>query len=114
MYEAKHLSLAPLRIFIRRVICNLIIGFAIIVFSLAIGMFGYSHFEGMNFVDAYENAAMILSGMGPVDTIVTTGGRIFAGTYALFSGVVFLVVIAVIMAPVFHRFIHRFLIKTLK
>jgi hypothetical protein len=114
MYEGKHLPLVPLRIFVKRIICNLTIGFTIIVFSLGIGMMGYCHFEKMSLVDAYENAAMILSGMGPVNTIETVEGKIFAGTYALFSGIVFLVVIAIIMAPIFHRFFHRFLIKDLK
>jgi hypothetical protein len=113
MFERKHHHLAPLPIFIKRVICNLGIGLAIILLSLGIGMIGYSYFEGMGLIDAYQNAAMILSGMGPVDVIKTTNGKIFAGTYALFSGVIFLVVIAIIMAPVFHRFFHRFLIKDL-
>ena len=114
MYERKHRPLAPLRTFIRRVVCNLIIGFGIIALSLGLGMVGYSHFEKMSLVDAYENASMILSGMGPVDTIITTGGKVFAGTYALFSGVIFLVVIAIIIAPIFHRFFHWFLIKESK
>jgi hypothetical protein len=81
------------------------------LFSLGIGMLGYSHFEKMNWVDAYINATMILSGMGPVDVLHTEAGKLFAGTYALFSGIVFLVVIAVIIAPVFHRFMHKFQIK---
>jgi len=106
-----HHPVVPFRTFIRRVICNLAIGFAVILFSLGLGMTGYSYFENMSVVDAYENASMILSGMGPVDTIKTTGGKIFAGTYALFSGIVFLVVIAIIMAPIFHRFFHLFLVK---
>ena len=111
MFEKKHHPLAPFGIFIRRIIRNLFIGLLIIFVSLAIGMMGYYHFEQMDIVDAYENAAMILSGMGPVDTIETVGGKIFAGTYALFSGVIFLVVIAVIISPIFHRFFHWFLIK---
>ncbi len=110
----QHHTLAPMGVFVRRIIYNLIIGSAIIIFSLGLGMIGYCHFEKMNVVDAYQNAAMILSGMGPVDNMETTGGKIFAGTYALFSGVIFLVVIAVIMAPVFHRFFHKFLIKDRK
>jgi len=114
MYDKPHRPLAPLRVFIRRILYNLAIGFTIIACSLGLGMSGYSYFEGMNAVSAYENAAMILSGMGPVDTINTTGGKIFAGSYALFSGIVFLVVIAIIMAPIFHRFFHRFLIRDLK
>ena len=81
------------------------------LFSLGIGMVGYSHFEKMHWVDAYVNATMILSGMGPVDVLHTEGGKLFAGTYALFSGIIFLVVIAVIIAPVFHRFMQKFQIK---
>jgi len=111
MYERKHHSLAPLKVFFRRVAYNLAIGLAIILFSLALGMFGYSHFEKMDLVDAYENAAMILSGMGPADIIKTEGGKIFAGTYALFSGIIFLVVIAIVLAPIFHRIFHQFLSK---
>jgi hypothetical protein len=84
---------------------------SIIAVSLGLGMLGYSYFEGMDGINAFENAAMILSGMGPVDTIVTDCGKIFAGMYALFSGVIFLVVIAIVIAPVFHRFFHQFLIK---
>ncbi len=114
MYEGNHLPLAPLSIFIRRVIYNLALGFAIILFSLGLGMIGYRYYGNMNWVDAYENAAMILSGMGPVDSMKTVEGKIFAGTYALFSGIVFLVVIAIIMAPIFHRFLHSFLIKDKK
>lgn len=111
MYEKSHFAVAPLKVFIRRVVYNLLIGFAIIGFSLGLGMIGYSYFEKMGPVDAFENAAMILSGMGPVDIIETKGGKIFAGSYALFSGIVFLVVIAIIVAPIFHRFFHQFLIK---
>lgn len=111
MYERKHHPLASLKTFIGRVVYNLLIGCAIILFSLGLGIGGYCHFENMGFVDAYENAAMILSGMGPVDTMKTVGGKVFAGTYALFSGVIFLVVIAIILAPIFHRFFHQFLIK---
>lgn len=87
------------------------LGLFIILLCLGLGMTGYMYFENMNFVEAYENAAMILSGMGPVDTLKTVGGKIFAGTYALFSGVIFLVVIAIIFSPIFHRFFHNFLMK---
>ena len=114
MYEGRHLPLVPVRTLIGRIICNLLISFAIILCSLCIGMLGYHHFEGMSWVDAYENAAMILSGMGPVDILKTTDGKLFAGTYALFSGIIFLVVIAIIIAPIFHRFLHTFLVKDSK
>lgn len=114
MYEKKHHLLAPLSVFIKRIILNFIIGAFIILCSLGLGMVGYVYFEKMSLVEAYENAAMILSGMGPVDTIKTVNGKIFAGTYALFSGIIFLVVIAIIFAPIFHRFFHKFLIKDMK
>lgn len=59
-------------------------------------------------VDAYVNAAMILSGMGPVSDLKTEAGKIFAGSYALFSGIVFLILMAIILAPIFHQVLHRF------
>ncbi len=111
MSRTKHLRIAPTHIFVRRFLRNLIIGSAVMLFSLGLGMLGYSHFEKMNWVDAYVNASMILSGMGPVDVLHTEGGKLFAGTYALFSGIIFLVVIAVIIAPVFHRVMQKFQIK---
>jgi len=114
MYERRHHKLLPLNKFISRVIFHLIIGLTVISIFLTIGILGYRHFEGMNWVDAYENAAMILSGMGPVEPLRTIGGKIFAGTYALFSGIIFLAVIAVIIAPLFHRFLHNFMIKDVK
>lgn len=98
----------PFRLFLTKLTKNLAIGFAIITFSLILGMEGYHHFEKMSWVDSYVNAAMILSGMGPTTTLQTSAGKIFAGTYALFSGIVFLVVIAIIFAPVIHRFFHHF------
>jgi hypothetical protein len=114
MHLGKNPILAPFRTFIRRMVYSLAIGFTILIISLGLGMAGYCHFEKMSLVDAYENAAMILSGMGPVDTMTTMEGKIFAGTYALFSGIIFLVVIAIIVAPIFHRFFHRFLINDSK
>ncbi len=100
--------LIPVHLFVKKLTRNILIGFAIILFSLGMGMFGYHHLENMNWVDAYVNAAMILSGMGPVTELKTDAGKLFAGSYALFSGIVFLVVIAVIFAPVVHRFFHPF------
>lgn len=112
--ESKPLQLPSNTKFIKKLVRNLLIGFGIIGFSLAIGMLGYRYFEQMNWIDAYVNASMILSGMGPVSTLKTDAGKIFAGTYALFSGIVFLVVIAFVFAPVFHRFLHRFHIEELQ
>lgn len=111
MFEKKHQSLLPLHAFVFRIFLNLLLGIAIICISLLIGMIGYHYFEKLDWVDSFLNASMILSGMGQVTELKTEGGKIFAGCYALFSGVIFLVVIAVIMAPIFHRFMHNFLVK---
>jgi hypothetical protein len=114
MFASKHSPLPTVKVFISRILRNLLIGFAIIGFSLGLGMIGYSYFEQMGWIDSFLNASMILSGMGPVSTLQTDEGKIFAGCYALFSGIVFLVVIAIIMAPIFHRFFHKFLIRDTK
>lgn len=108
MYEAKHQRLASHRVFISRLWRNCILGFAIIVASLILGMLGYHYLAALPWIDAFENAAMILSGMGPVDSLGNDAAKIFAGCYALFSGVVFLGVIAIVLAPLVHRFFHKF------
>lgn len=108
MNKLKPPDLLPTNLFIRKLGRNLFIGLIIIMISLVFGMIGYHHFENMSWVDAYVNAAMILSGIGPTSELETNAGKIFAGSYALFSGIVFLVVIAVIFAPVIHRFFHKF------
>lgn len=114
MYESKHHPLVSVRKFVRRMIRHLLLGVGIIFVSLFIGMAGYHYLEDMDWVNSYENAAMILSGMGPVDPLRTVAGKIFAGTYALFSGIIFLIVIAIFIAPLFHRFFHKFMIKDVK
>ena len=78
------------------------------VVGLTVGMLGYAHFEGMSAVDAYVNAAMILSGMGPLGELKTAGGKIFAGTYAIFSGLIIVIATGFVLAPVFHRVLHHF------
>lgn len=76
--------------------------------GLAIGMAGYAFFEGMSATDAYVNAAMILSGMGPLGELKSEGGKIFAGSYAIFSGLLIVIATGFVLAPVFHRVLHRF------
>ena len=82
------------------------------VLGLAIGIAGYAVTEGMSFVDAYVNAAMILSGMGPMGELKTTAGKIFAGTYAILSGLIIIVATGFVLAPIFHRVLHRFHVET--
>lgn len=96
--------------FFTRLVRNLILGLVLIGAGLFLGMCGYRYFEGMGWVDAYVNAAMILSGMGPVTELKTEAGKLFAGSYALFSGIFFLVFIAIIAAPLFHHFFHKLLL----
>src|SRR5215470_1616953 len=108
MYEARHTPLASRRRFVRRLFKSFGIVMAVIAVSLGVGMAGYRYFEGLHWIDAFLNAAMLLGGMGPVDPIRTTGGKVFAGLYALYAGMVVLVAAGILMAPVFHRFLHRF------
>jgi hypothetical protein len=80
---------------------------ALTLMSLALGMAGYMHFEDLPWRDAFVNAAMLLGGMGPVDAPKTSGGKLFAGLYAMYCGLVFLIVAAVLLAPVLHRILHH-------
>lgn len=75
-------------------------------------MVGYHHFEGMAWIDAFANASMILSGMGPLEPVRSWGGKLFAGLYALYSGLVVIVAAGVLFAPVFHRMLHQFHAET--
>lgn len=79
-----------------------------VAFSLLIGMAGYAHYEGLGWRDAFLNASMLLGGMGPVEMPQTPGGKLFAGFYALYSGLVFLVSAAILAAPAIHRLLHKF------
>jgi hypothetical protein len=74
--------------------------------SLFIGMLGYEHFEHLEWHDAFENACMLLGGMGPVNNPISNAGKLFAGWYALYAGLVFLVTATIILAPVLHRMLH--------
>jgi len=109
MYEAHHAPLAPRALFFRRLAHHF--GFAAIVLSgsLAIGILGYKYLVGLGWIDSYLNAAMLLGGMGPIATsFPNRAGKIFAGLYALYAGMVVLVVAGILITPVFHRFLHRF------
>ncbi|HUJ43762.1 MAG TPA: hypothetical protein VLW52_09165 [Opitutaceae bacterium] len=107
-FEHRNEPLLPRREYYRRLGRHGLIAAALLVAGLGVGMVGYHFIEGLRWVDAFANAAMILSGMGPLDPIRTAAGRIFAGFYALFSGVAFLTTVGVLFAPVVHRALHRF------
>lgn len=112
-YERKHEPLLPWRDFLlRRVARSLALGLAVIAASLLAGMLGYRIAEHMGWLDAFLNAAMILGGMGPVDALHTSGGKVFAGVYALYSGLVVIFVAGLLFAPFAHRMLHRFHLET--
>ena len=108
VFEHKRQALLPRRVFYARLGRAAALGGIIILVSLLIGMAGYHYFEKLSWLDAFVNAAMILSGMGPLGELHTSAGKLFAGCYALFSGIAFLTSIGVVFAPIFHRFLHKF------
>ena len=103
--------LAPPRVFFRRLLTSTAVGLVLVTLSLAVGMAGYHGYEGLPWIDAFLNASMILSGMGPLLQPVTVAGKLFAGIYALYSGLAVLVIAGVMFGPVVHRFLHRFHIE---
>jgi hypothetical protein len=108
MFERRHEALLPRDAFARRVTKYVLFAMAIVLASLLLGILGYHLFEGLPWIDALVNAAMILGGMGPVDKLQTTGGKVFAAFYALYSGIVFLVAVGLLLVPIIHRFLHHF------
>jgi hypothetical protein len=108
MYEPKTLSPIPRDHFIRRVLRHVLAAVALLLLSLALGMAGYEYFEDLPWRDAFLNAAMLMGGMGPVDAPRTDSGKVFAGLYALYAGLVFLVASGLVFAPIVHRVLHRF------
>jgi len=108
MYERRTKPLLPRKQFAKRMAKTILMAVALILVSLGIGMAGYHGFEKLSWLDSFENAAMILSGMGPVSPINTDAGKIFAGCYALYSGLALISTLAIVIAPVFHRFLHKF------
>jgi len=107
MTQQGHVPLAPREIHRRRLVSAGKVGIAMIVASLAIGIVGYMTLEGLGFIDAFLNASMILSGMGPLHNPTSTAGKVFAGLYALYSGFAVLAIAAIMFAPIIHRIFHR-------
>jgi hypothetical protein len=108
MRESRFNPMQPRREFARRLLRSFAFGGGLVVFSLTIGMLGYHGFEDLSWLDAFLNASMIMSGMGPVAVIKTDAGKLFAGCYALYCGLALITAAAIILTPVAHRFFHRF------
>lgn len=107
MFEHRRTPLLPRAAFVRRALAFAAVSWGLLALSLAIGTAGYHWFGALAWIDALLNAAMILTGMGPVDHLDSTGGKLFATGYALYSGVAFLTTSGILFAPIVHRFFHR-------
>lgn len=108
MYEPRHQPLAPRRLFVRRLLLHSGAAVLLIWTSLGIGMCGYRYFEHLSWIDGFLNSAMLLGGMGPVNPPLSFAGKIFAGLYALYAGLVFLITVGLVFTPLVHRVMHRF------
>ncbi len=108
IYERKHQPPVTRAQFARRIALHGGLVALLLAGSLAVGMAGYMNFEGLPALDAFLNAAMLLGGMGPVDLPKTAAGKLFAGGYALYAGLVFIAATALLLALVVHRVMHHF------
>ncbi len=107
MYESKKQPPLTRAQFLRRLLGHSFVALALLISSLGIGMLGYMLFEHLPWIDAFLNAAMLLGGMGPVNPPLTAPGKLFAGLYALYAGLVFIVTAALLFTPILHRMLHR-------
>ncbi len=107
-YERRGQRPLPPGRFVGRLVAHGLVAAGLAAASLWLGMVGYVAFESLTWTDAFLNAAMLLGGMGPVDAPRTEAGKIFAGAYALYAGLIFLVIAGLLLAPVLHRVLHRF------
>lgn len=108
MFEHKSEKLVTSFIFARRMVVSFFLLTAVLAVALGMGVLGYHHIAGLSWIDAVLNASMILTGMGPIAPMTTDAAKWFASAYALFSGVIFLTSIGLLLAPVFHRILHKF------
>jgi hypothetical protein len=107
-FERRHEALLPRRLFLWRLFRWCAAAAAVVAGSLAVGVCGYHYIEGLPWVDSLLNASMILGGMGPVDTLKTKAGKVFASIYALYSGLALIAIVGLMLAPVLHRLLHIF------
>ncbi len=108
MFEHRRSPMITRAAFLARLAQHGGIAFGLLIFSLLLGVMGYHFFEKQSLIDSLLNASMLLGGMGPIGELHTVGGKLFASFYALYAGIVFLVIAGVLFAPVYHRFLHHF------
>lgn len=106
MYEHRRTPLISQQRFLIRIARHVLMAMVLTIVALGIGVLGYHFFEDMPWIDAVLNASMLLGGMGPVDHLNTAAGKLFASAYALFSGLVFIAIAGIVLAPVTHRLLH--------
>ena len=107
-FERRSDKLAPRSVFVRRQLFSLAIGLTMLGCVLCIGIAGYHWIAGLDWVDSLLEASMILGGMGPINPLKTSGAKVFASIYALFSGVIFIALMGIILTPFAHRMLHKF------
>lgn len=108
MFERRHEKLAPVSVFVKRLIGSLAMALGLIAVVLMIGLAGYHYLAGFRLVDSLLEASMLLGGMGPVNQLPNDAAKIFASAYALFSGLIFIAVMGLVLSPVVHRILHKF------
>lgn len=108
MYEQKKHSPISTKRFLKRMLLHAAVALTLLFLSIIIGMVGYEHYEQLSWRSAFLNTAMLLGGMGPVDAPLSNAGKLFAGIYALYAGLVFIIVAGLILAPIVHRIMHKF------
>jgi hypothetical protein len=108
MYERKHQKVAPASVFMKRMVTHILMAGLLSAAALFVGVAGYHWLAGFGWVDSLLEASMILGGMGPINLVTTRGAKIFASGYALFSGLAFIVLIGIVLAPAVHRMLHKF------
>jgi TRAP-type C4-dicarboxylate transport system permease small subunit len=108
MFERRNEELAPVPVFLKRIVASLGVALCLILVALLIGIFGYHLLADFNWIDSLLEASMILGGMGPVNQLPNDAAKIFASIYALFSGLVLIALMGIILSPVAHRVMHKF------
>jgi hypothetical protein len=114
MFESRHEKLAPMSVFLRRMVGSAGVGLVLLLVTLFIGICGYHWLASLDWIDSLLEASMILGGMGPINPLTNASAKIFASIYALFSGVVFIALMGLLLAPVAHRLMHKFHLKDSK
>jgi hypothetical protein len=108
LFERRHDQLAPMPVFVKRIIASLAVALCLIIVALVIGISGYHFLAGFSWIDSLLEASMILGGMGPVNELPTEAAKVFASVYALFSGLILIALMGIILSPVVHRIMHKF------